>query len=473
MDYSWSAPREQLSCPVCQDIFSDPVLLACSHSFCNDCVQQWWRTKGVRQCPLCKAVSSHRKPTRNLVLKNLCEVFALEVESSQFCHLHKEKFKLYCQDHRAPACVVCRDSKEHRNHRFTPVDEAAELHRNLLGTMLGALREKVKLFSETKANWEKTDGDIRRQAQETEAKIREEFEVLRQFLQSEEGLRIAALKEEEGRKRSMMKDKIAALTRDISALESTIKNIETGLTQDATSFLLQSSELTEEAQRPLPDHPQHVAGALISVAKYLGNMGFSVWCKMKEIVSYTPVVLDPNTAHQHIYPSESLTSVTCGPPQSLPATPERMEQHRSVLGFEGFSSGSHSWDVEVGDGNVWALGAVASGAQRMGDLRSGLWMVRFCNGKFTAFCPSRPPCVIPLKDKPQRIRVHLDWNRGRLSFSDLETHKVIHTFTHTFTDRMFPYFNTWNVHPLTILPMKLYIAVTPVSDNTTIMKMIL
>lgn len=440
---------------MCRDIYKDPVLLPCSHSLCNACVTRWWKTKGSRECPVCKTVSPTKKTPKNLVLRNLCEAFSLEMESGTICRLHTERLKLYCQEHRAPVCVVCRESQQHRGHSFTPVDEAAEFHRNHLRDYLSPLREKVKVFSEAKANLERTDEEIKSQAEDAERRMKEEFRALQDFLQREERARVAALKEEERRKRQGVKDKLDLLTREIHAMESTIESLEGGLADDDTSFLLKVDALTTQAQRPLLDAPQQAPGALIDVARYLGNVRFSVWYKMKEMVSYSPVILDPKTAHRELYLSKDLTSLRSGPSQTLAVIPERMEHHHCVLGSEGFSSGSHCWDVETGENQVWALGVITQGARRTGDITSGLWMLRFCYGKFTIFSPSCPVSALPLKDRLQRIRVHLDLIKGRLTFWDPDTSTILHTFTHTFTDKLFPYINTWHDLPLKILPVKL------------------
>ncbi|XP_052406534.1 E3 ubiquitin-protein ligase TRIM39-like [Carassius gibelio] len=446
-----SLSEDDFSCPVCKEIFKNPVLLSCSHSVCKECLQQFWRIKKTQECPVCRRRSSRDLPPLNLVLKNLCESFLKErneVRSSgseEICSLHREKLKLFCLEDKQPVCLVCVNSQKHDNNTFRPIDKVVSSYKEELNTALKSLQDKLQHNENIKGEFEKTAEHIKSQAEHTERQIKQQFEKLHQFLRDEEEATITALREEEEQKKQMMKEKLEEMNRHISALSHTIKDTEEKMRASDVCFLKEFPVSMERVQISSQLDPQTPSGALIHVPRYLGNLSFRVWKKMQDIVQNTPVILDPNTAHPLLVLSDDLTSVTyILNNQHLPDNPERFQYFSCVLGSEGFNSGTHCWDVEVKESSLWIIGVTTASNQRKGwdFYKTGVWCVWY---------GVSPGSGVRVKRNLDRVRVNLDYDRGTVSFSDPVTNTHLHTFTTSFTHTLFPFFWCYDSSSLRIL----------------------
>ncbi|XP_075883856.1 nuclear factor 7, brain-like [Nelusetta ayraudi] len=441
-----------LNCSVCLETFKDPVTLSCTHSFCSKCLQTFWEKNESKNCPVCRRKSSMEFPLVNFVLKELVESLADSLQSGssetveavkvELLCKHKEETKLFCEDEQKAVCSVCEFSL-HQGHKVVPVEEAVPGLKEQLKSNFTALKDKKKKYGEVELKFKQVIQHLEKQALSTEKEIRAEFDKLRLFLREEEESRLAALREEEEQKRKTVIREMEKVQEKMSSLSRTITAVEKELQQKDTMVFLNSYKGLQSRARDQcsQSEPQLLPGALINVAKHLGNLSFTVWKKMKDQVHFSPVILDPNTAHCCLHLSDDLTSVRYGETsQQLPDNPERHTGYANVLGSEGFSSGQHSWEVEVGDHPLWAIGVAKESADRKGEgsasPKYGLWCLLYGNGKYS----NGSGGTVTVKKSVERLRVQLDFDQGKVSFYDAVDQTHICTHRDTFTEKLFPFF---------------------------------
>ncbi|XP_012711986.2 E3 ubiquitin/ISG15 ligase TRIM25 [Fundulus heteroclitus] len=74
-----SVEEDQFCCSVCLEVLRDPVTIPCGHSYCLDCIEDYWNTakqKDQYSCPQCRQVFNP-KPllSRNTVLAEVVEKY--------------------------------------------------------------------------------------------------------------------------------------------------------------------------------------------------------------------------------------------------------------------------------------------------------------------------------------------------------------------------------------------------------------
>uniref|UniRef100_A0A670HXE3 Zinc finger protein RFP-like n=1 Tax=Podarcis muralis TaxID=64176 RepID=A0A670HXE3_PODMU len=417
---------EEATCPICLESFRDPVIIPeCGHNFCRSClIQCWGESEGEASCPQCREILQHRNLIPNRPLANVLEKLRLQGEKEtegkgKICEKHQEPLKLFCKEDESPICVVCDRSKEHKSHEVVPLEEASQEYKvgNLSGFPLGMVREREK-FLVFKADEARclilahcsllSISLLQKQTVAEREKMVAEIRRLHQFLEEQEKRILAQMAEVEKEIAAKREEHLARLSRELSSLDSLIREMEEKL-QEPESELLQVRLLGSPQPRK----------AGFSVPNLHKTQG---WCEAKENVT-----LDPDTANPYLILSEDRKSVREGDfYQDLPDNPERFDTHGFVLGCEGFTSGRHFWEVTVGREEGWGVGVARKSVKRKGvvsfDATEGIW----CFGNWVfGYDPHEAP--VP-SEKPKRIRVALNCEGGQMSFYDADTAALLYTF---------------------------------------------
>uniref|UniRef100_A0A8C4SW67 Butyrophilin subfamily 1 member A1-like n=1 Tax=Erpetoichthys calabaricus TaxID=27687 RepID=A0A8C4SW67_ERPCA len=177
----------------------------------------------------------------------------------------------------------------------------------------------------------------------------------------------------------------------------------------------------------------------------------------------TDVTFDPETAHPYLIVSEDGKEVRQADIwQKVTDNPKRFDCWVNVLAREGFTSGRHYWEVEVGGKTAWTLGVARESVNRkeVDYLKpyNGYWTVWLRNeNEYAAFIGH--PLPLPLRVKLQTVGVFLDYDEGQVSFYNAQSRSHLYTFTDSFTKPLYPFFSPYlndggkNAAPLVICPL--------------------
>ncbi|KAJ8259696.1 hypothetical protein GJAV_G00172370 [Gymnothorax javanicus] len=155
------------------------------------------------------------------------------------------------------------------------------------------------------------------------------------------------------------------------------------------------------------------------------------------------VTLDPGTAYNRLVVSEDGQEVYLAAKRlKLPKDSRRFEQSPCVLGRESVSAGRRYWEVEVGPKPQWCLGVCTMSVDRTQQMdmtpNNGYWTLELCEeGIYRA-----GGVALPLKERPHKVGVYLNYKDGRVSFYNAVTTHFIHTLTDHFTEALYAFFCT-------------------------------
>lgn len=264
---------------------------------------------------------------------------------------------------------------------------------------------------------------------------------------------IEALHEKRKTAQKKADEVIQELEQEISELEKRGKEMEqlTG-TEDHHNFLNSFSSLNAKlttktrTEVKVPSYGESLQTAVNQLEEKLSTEKKKLIAKAKliRVQEYAQdVTLDPDTANPFLILSDDGKQVHCSDvKQNLPDNPKRFNTASNVLGKQSFSSGRFYYEVQVKGKTSWDLGVVKESIDRKGSIeaspQSGYWTICLRKGaKYKASAVN-----LNVKYQPQRVGVFVDYEKGSVSFHDVDSAELIHCFTDcSFTEKLYPFFS--------------------------------
>ncbi|KAB0357069.1 hypothetical protein FD754_001225 [Muntiacus muntjak] len=193
--------QEEVICPICMDILQYPATIDCGHNFCLSCITQSGEAAdSTLKCPLCNKIVRRDTITPNWLLVNLVEkIQAMDPSEMQpekeelRCLRHGEKCHYFCEVDGKFLCVVCCQSKDHKTHNETLIEEAAQSYQERIQSQIEVLQQKEREIIQTKSQGEHRISVFMTQVELEKQKVITAFNQLHQVLKEEESFLLSRI----------------------------------------------------------------------------------------------------------------------------------------------------------------------------------------------------------------------------------------------------------------------------------------
>uniref|UniRef100_G3NHG0 Bloodthirsty-related gene family, member 7 n=1 Tax=Gasterosteus aculeatus TaxID=69293 RepID=G3NHG0_GASAC len=449
--------KEQLLCPICLDLFNQPVSTPCGHNFCRDCIQRYWQSANLSQCPMCKQ-KFYRRPELKVntficTFKKHHLINPTMNMQDRVCKKHAKLLDLFCNTDQTCVCQVC-IKRDHSAHRTVSVVDESRDRRAQIQRINAEVEEMIKCrlekISEINQTVELSRGNTDREIEES----MQVFNNLLHFVQRGQAEVVEAIGAKQRKIQGEARGLIVELEQEINELRRRNAELEELSRAEDDLFLIRSFPGSST-----PPATRDWSTTCVESAVYVGTVRRA---RAKQCA--VDVTLDPDTAHPKLVLSENRKQVFhCDVAQSFPDNPMRFYPGVSVLGKEGFSSGRLYCEVQVKGKTEWDIGVGLQSISRKGGTivnpETGYWALGMRKDS-SYWALSSTPIRVPLVGKPQRVGVYVDLDWGQVSFYDTDSASHIYSFTgYSFNDRLFLYLNPRRNHggvnsaPLIIVPV--------------------
>ncbi|KAM9717499.1 bloodthirsty-related gene family, member 12 [Menidia menidia] len=421
--------------------------------FCDVCLGEG-RPTALKSCLVCltsyceEHLRSHAaRFTKHKVIEPVANM------QDRMCPKHERLLELYCKKDQTCVCVLCTET-DHRAHYTVPVerewtDKKAHLKRTEMDVQQ-MIQDRAKKVDEIKHALELNKASARKEIEES----MQVFSELVRSIQKAQAELVLVIEEKQRKTERWAESFVAELEQEIAELKRRTADLEYVARADHIHFLKNFPALSiPPSVKDWSDTsvPTDTCVGLIrrSVSKLEDALSEMIQklceSEIRKIMKYSvDVILDPDTANPWLQLSQDRRQVRhLGAWQDLPDHPDRFDTVVVVLGHDGFTSGRHYWEVQVGEKDDWYLGVARASVKRKGKISvsttQGYWALAMKKGQGYRVSTS-PPILLSLDPKPKRVGVYVDYEEGQVSFYDVRAWTHIYTFQATFREKILPFF---------------------------------